>query len=71
MTIIINTALGCYWLNSIRLDNEIEPKKFDLEPEYFIWIVILLFIPVSVFIFILIVATKFLCFYSNKKGRSK
>jgi hypothetical protein len=66
---MINTVLGCYWLNCINnVDNEWEFKR-----EYLIWTSVLLFIPISIALFLVIVVVKIVCFYlvdvNHKKKR--
>ena len=69
LVLLVNTVLGIYWLNCIRLDDAIE-----LPHEYLVWSAALLFIPVSIVLFLIIVVVKIVCYYlvdANQKKRRK
>lgn len=60
----LNSVVGLYWLHSIYLaEKEGSAAKFDLKTEYAIEATILAFVPVSIFVFLVIVVLKIICFY--------
>lgn len=65
LLLTINTVVGCFWLECIREDPEI-----NLAREYLIWVTVLMIIPISIIVFLAIVVVKILCYYLvdvNKK----
>jgi len=58
----LNSLLGLYWLHGIYI-SEADDKNFELKREYVIEATILAFVPVSIFVFLLIVVLKIICFY--------
>ena len=58
----LNSLLGLYWLHGIYI-SEADDKTFELKREYVIEATILAFVPVSIFVFLVIVVLKIICFY--------
>ena len=58
----LNSLLGLYWLHGIYI-SEADDKTFELKREYAIEATILAFVPVSIFVFLVIVVLKIICFY--------
>ena len=71
LLLLINTIIGIIWLRELTQPNlnergEVIPLPrgaFDLKDEYIAHGVVLILVPLSVFIFLLIVLVKFLCFF--------
>jgi hypothetical protein len=56
----LNVGLGLYWFNQLESQDD---QQFELKPEYEVWTAVMIFVPISIIGFVIIVAVKIICFY--------